>query len=428
MDSSYKNFVVLYVEDDELISSTFSEFLRRRFDKIIVARDGEEGLLLYKEHKPDIVITDINMPKMDGLSMAEAIKELNKDAQIIVTTAYSSEELFLRAIDIGVTSYVIKPIDREMLIKAIESAAQVVRLQKEVAEKSREVDLLLNFQEDMVIVVDRHGIKGSNLSFREFIHQNTENEVELGIAELGGMFLLEEGFVYDTPELSWLDMMIKMKESQKKVRIKDKKGHVKTFMLKYKNAGNGDDDLFVVSFTDITDIEMEMFKIQRQADTDKLTGIFNRNRFDRLVEREIEHLKGTKKSTVLVMFDIDYFKKINDTHGHIVGDEVLKDLVRLVHKNIRFNDIFARWGGEEFVIMATDTGIKEAELFCNKLREIIKHAKFAQTISLTCSFGIAPLLESDTVKKAINRVDEALYEAKRNGRDRVEVAKEIDEL
>lgn len=420
MKSYYKDFVLLYVEDDELVSSTLSEFLKRRFGKVIVAKDGEEGLLYYKENSPDIVITDINMPKMDGLSMAEAIKKIDKDAQIIVTTAYSSEDLFLRAIDVGISNYVLKPIDKDMLIKAIDASAQVVRLQREVLEKNREIDLLLNFQEDMVIVVDKKGIRAANRSFREFVYQVIGDEASLEAVKLGDMFLKEDGFIYDTPELSWLDMMVDLKESQKKVRIADKKGRVKTFILKYKNARR--DDLFVVSFTDITDIEMEMFRIQREADTDKLTGIFNRNRFDRIVEREINHLKGTKKSTVLVMFDIDYFKKINDTYGHIVGDEVLKGLVRVVRKNIRFNDIFARWGGEEFVIMVPDISVKGAEILCNKLRGVIKHTKFAKTISLTCSFGITPLLESDTVKKAIERVDKALYEAKRNGRDRVEIA------
>jgi len=419
MSAIYAGFSVLYAEDDPLISATFSEFLKRRFDKVYLAKDGLEGLEAYKKYRPDIVITDISMPNLDGLDMSREIKSINKDAKIIITTAYSSEELFLKAIDIGVSSYVIKPIERDLLLRAIDSVVSVLSLQRDIDEKNKEIELLLNFQEDVVMVVSRSEIRAFNRSFKEFLSEiGVDSEIR-SVEELGEFFLKEDGYVHSKESLGWIDMMLSTEESHKKIRTKDVKGHTKTYMLKHNKAG--EEDLFVISFTDISDIEMEMYKIQRQADTDKLTGIFNRNRFDRLVEREIEHMRGTGKQTTLIMFDIDYFKKINDSYGHIVGDEVLKDLVKTVYKNIRFNDVFARWGGEEFVIMAVDSGVKEAMAFCEKLRTIIKESFFAQTIKLTCSFGVASLLDGDSVKKAIGRVDEALYNAKRNGRDRIEV-------
>lgn len=420
---NFEDLSVLYVEDDELISTTFGEFLKRRFGEVYMASDGRQGLEAYKAHNPDIVITDISMPEVDGLEMSQSIKEIDKDAQIIITTAYSSEDLFIKAIDIGVASYVIKPIERESLLKAIESASQVVRLQKELKEKSQEIDLILNFQKDMVIVTDGKAIKASNKSFLDFFGKQNLNELN-GALNLDDVFLMEEGFIYSSEATAWIDMLRSDEPSQKKVRIKDEDGSIKTFMLKY-NVAEEDESLYVISFSDITDIEMEIFKIQKEADTDKLTGIFNRNRFDKLLERELHHVQVSGKHTSLLIFDIDRFKDVNDTLGHIVGDEVLKGLARAVYKNIRVNDIFARWGGEEFVVMAPDTKLEDALLFASKLREEIEKHVFAEDLRITCSFGVTELVHSDTVVSALERVDQALYAAKQNGRNRVEFTKEL---
>lgn len=420
----FHDLTVLYVEDDELISTTFGEFLKRRFGQVYIAHDGKQGLEAYKTHQPDMVITDISMPEIDGLEMSRNIKEINKDAQIIITTAYSSEDLFIKAIDIGVASYVIKPIERESLLKAIEAASQVVRLQKEVQEKNREIELILDFQEDMVIVTDGKNIKASNKSFLDFFDKKDMDELNASI-NLDDVFMLEEGFVYSSANRSWIEMLKNNEPVQKKVRIKDTDSSIKTFMLKY-NVAEQDESLYVISFSDITDIEMEIFKIQKEADTDKLTGIFNRNRFDKLLEREIHHVQASSKHTSLLIFDIDKFKDVNDTKGHIVGDEVLKGLARVIYKNIRVNDIFARWGGEEFVIMAPDTKLEDALLFASKLREEVEKHVFVDELHITCSFGVTELSRKDTAVSVMERVDKALYAAKQNGRNRVEFTKNLE--
>ena len=120
------------------------------------------------------------------------------------------------------------------------------------------------------------------------------------------------------------------------------------------------------------------------------------------------------------MIDADYFKEINDRYGHQAGDEVLKGLAALLQESLRDSDIVARWGGEEFVIILPDTTKDAAIDLAETLRGIIEEAVFADTISLTCSFGITSYRESDTLNDLFGRIDKALYRAKEYQRNNVQ--------
>lgn len=122
----------------------------------------------------------------------------------------------------------------------------------------------------------------------------------------------------------------------------------------------------------------------------------------------------------MIFLDIDYFKKINDEFGHDVGDNVLVQLSHLISQNIRQSDTFARWGGEEFVILLSQTQLNVAYDFANKLREIIKHYVFTHVKQLTVSMGVVEFNENQTLEAFIKKADTALYLAKENGRNRVE--------
>lgn len=128
------------------------------------------------------------------------------------------------------------------------------------------------------------------------------------------------------------------------------------------------------------------------------------------------------RSLTLVLCDIDYFKRINDQHGHLTGDKVLQDIAGLLTGNMRQSDICGRWGGEEFLIVCPDTASEAATAISNKLRTIIAAAKLSGQLQLTMSFGIATLLPGETAEQLLHRADDALYLAKRNGRNRLEVA------
>jgi diguanylate cyclase (GGDEF)-like protein len=117
--------------------------------------------------------------------------------------------------------------------------------------------------------------------------------------------------------------------------------------------------------------------------------------------------------------DIDFFKDINDSYGHTVGDSILKDIVRLVKDNIRESDVFGRWGGEEFLIICPNTTKEDTLLLAEKIRQKIQDYKFGLDITCTMSFGVAKYETSDDEDSIFLRVDKALYIAKNTGRNRV---------
>lgn len=129
-----KSLSVLYVEDEEEVRQALSRFLSRRFARLDVAANGEEGLLAFREHRHDVVVTDIRMPRMDGLTMAEAIKDISQEVPVVVITAYNEVEYFQRAIEIGVDRYITKPVNTDLLLFAIVKATRVRFHQREVEE------------------------------------------------------------------------------------------------------------------------------------------------------------------------------------------------------------------------------------------------------------------------------------------------------
>ncbi|MFO7990204.1 MAG: diguanylate cyclase [Thermodesulfobacteriota bacterium] len=182
----------------------------------------------------------------------------------------------------------------------------------------------------------------------------------------------------------------------------------------------------VIAFRDITvqkkhlqTLEAINELLEKQATTDALTGIFNRMKFNNSFTNEIQRAQRYNTPLSLIIFDIDHFKQVNDTYGHLAGDSVLKKLVRLVASNLREIDIFARWGGEEFVIQTPETSLDGAIKLAEKLRSKIENHDFAEPEKITTSFGVTSLKKGDNTISFINRADEALYRAKKGGRNQV---------
>jgi diguanylate cyclase (GGDEF)-like protein/PAS domain S-box-containing protein len=160
--------------------------------------------------------------------------------------------------------------------------------------------------------------------------------------------------------------------------------------------------------------------LELQATTDALTGIFNRLKFDEMLMKEVSRSKRYNIPLSLVMFDIDHFKDINDTFGHHTGDVVLKELTSRISQHTRKHDYFARWGGEEFMILLTHTTLEPAVLFAESCRMQTEEMKICGLEGFTCSFGVTELKNDDDIFSFTRRVDAALYKAKSSGRNRVE--------
>jgi len=158
--------------------------------------------------------------------------------------------------------------------------------------------------------------------------------------------------------------------------------------------------------------------VRKLSETDQLTQIYNRHRFVRSIEEETSRSNRYGSAISLIMFDIDHFKQVNDNFGHDVGDIVLRDLARIVEEGIRKIDVFARWGGEEFMILMPETELEDASTVAEKLRALIENHPFPKAGNITSSFGITGYVEGESFDEFTKRVDEALYESKENGRNR----------
>ncbi|MEJ5313610.1 MULTISPECIES: diguanylate cyclase [Anaerolinea] len=156
--------------------------------------------------------------------------------------------------------------------------------------------------------------------------------------------------------------------------------------------------------------------MQQMANTDSLTFLPNR----RWLTQTLEERLYRKKRFTLILVDIDHFKQINDTYGHEVGDAVLREVSDCLHHQIRAGDVIGRWGGEEFLIIASEEDGEGALQLAYRLRETLENFKLEAGFSVTASFGVSLSREDDTMTTLLKRADLALYRAKNNGRNRVE--------
>jgi diguanylate cyclase (GGDEF)-like protein len=169
-------------------------------------------------------------------------------------------------------------------------------------------------------------------------------------------------------------------------------------------------------------LERERQALSVVANQDPLTRLYNRaglrNRLA-LLRAEVD---AQQRSLSVIFMDVDHFKKINDAHGHEAGDECLRGLARLVNANVREQDVLCRWGGEEFVLACDGATLEVAAARAERLRVAIEQAEWPRGIGVTCSFGVAQMVPGENLRELLKRADDALYAAKRAGRNAVRVA------
>ena len=179
------------------------------------------------------------------------------------------------------------------------------------------------------------------------------------------------------------------------------------------------DPRFRKKITDLFDSINESVSMLYEAAThDEKTGLYNNKFFETILEMEFEKARRGQQRLSMIMTDIDFFKKINDTHGHIKADEFLKRLADLINKQVRKSDIVARFGGEEFVILLPETDLKKAQKFATRLKSAIHSDNVLKKYKVTVSGGVTQYKNKDTKKQMKERVDKALYQAKESGRDK----------
>ncbi|MEK6220864.1 MAG: diguanylate cyclase [Chloroflexota bacterium] len=172
-------------------------------------------------------------------------------------------------------------------------------------------------------------------------------------------------------------------------------------------------------------------KLAWLAVSDSLTKLYNRRYFFEEAEKEKERAINEEKPLALILFDIDHFKKVNDTFGHLVGDKVLEEVGKMLNENLRSSSIVARYGGEEFVLLLPDTQVHEAKIIADRLREYVGNKDIingVHNVNITISLGVAGLRQGakSEFMDLIGRADTAMYQAKTNGRNQVQVWEEYN--
>lgn len=286
---------------------------------------------------------------------------------------------------------------------------------KKVNMQERYIKTILDSQKNIVVVTDGKGLLFANQAFYNYFGYPSLEEFRHDHSCICDYFEAGDSDEYLQPKIDgllWTDYLIQynMKEQKVKMTIGEQTAIFTVHAKRMEYAG---EIRHVVVFTDIT-------KLNQLATHDVLTQVANRFQFDKILEHSISVSQRYGRSLSILLIDIDFFKEVNDTYGHLVGDDVLKKLAQVLSSGIRKSDVIARWGGEEFVILLPDSELSSALKLAETLRMKVAESNFAPvTKPITCSIGVVRWNEGENSDQLLKRVDEKLYIAKESGRNRV---------
>ena len=399
---------MLYVEDDADIREVLSGMLKRYMGRLLVAANGEEGLELFEKEGADLVLTDIRMPKMDGIAMVEEIKRIAPDTAVIFATAFGDSDYLQKAIDLGAQGYLIKPIERDKLLERLNFIGDAIVNGKRKEAYLKLISTLFNAQKDLVALIDT---KGHIHVYNDAFHRFCET---LGCTDLEEIEEIVEHFPPIGEAIRSSDSVAEgLKKLHGEILAMEEGERTRYYKVYIEKVEN----FILLELSDVTDLKEEQEQLEEENLHDALTGIYNRKALESILEKRVD----TDEEVCFIFGDIDHFKEINDTYGHLVGDEVLKEVVRRIRSRIRQNDRLVRWGGEEFLLIA-NIGRKNAVKLAEKLRRSVEEDSFGKVGKVTISFGVccAEGLDRDRFDEVLERADRALYRAKTKGRNRVE--------
>ena len=427
-----KNISILYVEDESDVREFTSKLLSSLLKNVFTAENGQDGLDLYKENinTIDLIVTDINMPKMNGIAMCEKIRELNKEIPIVVTSAHNDTDFLKKAIDVGVSTYAMKPIDLYQLIESITKAIEPIFLKKELVtlnlslESKIEMEIekinsILDAQENIVIVTNKEEITNINKKFLEFFGIESFEKFKEAKKDIFDLFHEEFGFITRNQmekQECWLKYIKELPEIDRIVKIKNHKNEERLFTINIDYYENKE-HYYIFSLTDITSIKEKANLLEYQSSHDKIKGLFNKNKFDEFDEKEVKRSKRYKNDLSIILFDIYEFREIIEINKSSIGDIILKEISQIMSNCIREQDISARWGGEEFLILLPQTNLEGAQIVANKINNtVFEHLFTEKQLKLSANFGVSELKEEDDEKTFMSRVNKLLFESKNRGK------------
>ena len=282
------------------------------------------------------------------------------------------------------------------------------------------IDSFLESQQSITVVYDEKGLKLINKAGLEFFGYNSLPSLLASHADIVDFFIEEKNCISKyTYGKNWVESIYnnqKIRNNTVKVKIFSIKDTLDYYFY-LKISQMKDSKSYLLTFNDITKLESDKKNIKKLAELDPLTQIYNRVKLNEIFRTLFFKAQKYNSVVSMILFDIDHFKKINDNYGHNVGDKVLKELASLVRGLLRDGDIFARWGGEEFVVVLEGVSLESMTNLASRLRREIEKFPFDVVENVTCSFGVTQFSQTDTETIFFERVDEALYEAKKKGRN-----------
>jgi two-component system cell cycle response regulator len=447
---------VLVVDDILSNVKLLEAKLTSEYFEVVTAFSGLEALARMDESEPDIVLLDVMMPGMDGFEVCRRIKANPKTAHVpvVMVTALDQPTDRVAGLEAGADDFLTKPVDDAALFARVRSLVRLkmmtdeLRMRETTGQSMGLLDPASTLIEAgitgrILIIEDRpesvawfgSALQPANEvsavdTFEEALVRVRGGDYDLIVVSLGmrgfdGLRLcsqlrsLPEGrnvpilVVVSDGDRRKLNQALEMGVNDYLTRPVDKNeliARVRTQLRK---------KLYADRLRHNVQLSLEM------AITDQLTGLHNRRYMGRHLDNLLVQARKSGKPLAFVIMDIDFFKSVNDTHGHDIGDEVLREFARRIASNVRGIDLACRYGGEEFVVVMPDTDIAYAYAVAERLRKSIETtpieiSRAPGKLTITISIGIAASEnENDSAEDLLYRADQALYRAKKTGRNRV---------
>jgi len=450
---------VLVVDDIPANVKLLEAWLSAEYFEVMVARNGPEALQICEGSACDLVLLDVMMPGMDGFEVCRRLKANPRTHHlpVIMVTALDQPSDRVRGLEAGADDFLTKPVSEIALITRVKSLARLKMLTDELRMRIQ-TGHDLGFDDPLLaaasvspeggrilIVDDRPNSQEPLVKTLKGAHA-----VEVESSPQQALFRLAEGD-YDLAIVSLALAGFDALRLCSQIRSLDRTRRMPILvvvdpedsarLLRGLELGVNDYLIRPVDRNELVARVNTQVRRRRYSETlrsnveqslelaitDALTGLHNR----RYMEGHLATLvgQGLARARQLSVFvaDIDFFKSINDTYGHDVGDEVLKEFARRMRRNVRGIDLACRVGGEEFVVVMPDTDIGTASAVADRFRQRVAAEPFSiregtEEITVTISVGVAALMAGDTPERLLKRADEALYSAKRDGRNRVVLA------
>ena len=413
---------ILVLDDDENDYLLTEDRLRQTYGADISidwARNSETANKLIESHSYDVCLVDYYLNNnTNGLEWAQSLissKGLECPPIIMLTGIESFENIDLNASESGIADFIVKSeLTAKHLEHSIRYAMQTRRMLREILRCDARFRLFFDNAYEGILLLDQHGkvLQANRSAELMFCYEKGTME-GLYMHQLINEFSLEEYDISNTQTVAREAPTV-----MERTRGRDQRGRPLDLEMGISLAKSGEEIFYAASLINIRHHLAQHEELSRLAHTDPLTGLMNRRQFRLLADQEFSRAERTHHQLFVMMLDIDHFKRVNDAHGHDVGDMALIAIAEVLNKGIRSMDILARWGGEEFLILLPETDLAGAMLIAERIRHQVSQIKLPKIPEgLTISIGLCEAKPGMELKAATSLADQALYQAKAKGRN-----------